>query len=421
MIKQLEVSLYRSASSLKAYSDTTTLKMRLQQLAMEIAKKAQQAKEGRPGSSDGQGSSCSNGQSSRRSSAKENDGVTSSSNSNDAVRHKQQRLLLLHHSSKCTNEDGKCTVTPYCGEMKKLWNMASCTDNECRVPHCLSSRSILRHHRKCKDPRCLACGPARETIRKTQNSQKGRGGNESGGGGGSNGNNGVTQDPVLSMPQDQSMDMMQQGNPDAMPGNGMMAPPQSQMSNMGPPQQMGGPMMNGMPRIQNNMFSLGQNMPIPPQQQQQQSRRSINGNAETPSNDTDAKSRHKRQRLLLLRHASKCTAENGTCSITPHCAEMKVLWKHIAECKDQKCLVPHCVSSRYVLSHYRRCKPPCNICDPVKEIIKNGEVDPVITGNGPTSLGQRTTPPIDDTMQQPRNKRQKEGEIEQYQLQFFRG
>ena len=46
MIKQLEVSLYCSASSLQAYSDTTTLKTRLQQLAMEIAKKAQQAKEG---------------------------------------------------------------------------------------------------------------------------------------------------------------------------------------------------------------------------------------------------------------------------------------------------------------------------------------------------------------------------------------
>ena len=468
MVKQLEVSLYRSASSFEAYSDTTTLKTRLQQLAMEIAKKTQQAKEGSPGSSGGgQSSSRSNGQSSRRSSAskKNDDGsggagigggnfnVTSSSrrggsNSNDAVgdiissqhgnpndpewkvriRHKQQRLLLLHHSSKCMYEDGKCKVTPYCGEMKKLWkHMARCTDNECRIPHCFSSRSILSHYRKCKDPRCPACGPVRETVRKTQKSQKNRGGNQSGGGG-SNGNNGVTQDPVLSMPQDQSMDMMQQGNPDAMPGNGMMAPPQNQMSNMGPPQQMqngsmpnmmptmngmGGPMMNGMPPIQNNMFSPGQqnNMPIPPQQQQQ-SRRSIGST--TPSNDTDAKSRHKRQRLLLLRHASKCTAENGTCSITPHCAEMKVLWKHIANCKDSYCKVRHCMSSRYVLSHYRRCKPPCNICDPVKEIIKNGfnnhiEVDPAIMGDGPTSLGQRTTPPIDNTMQQPRNKRQKVG------------
>ena len=39
MVKQLEVSLYRSASSFEEYSDHSTLKYRLQQLAIEIAKK----------------------------------------------------------------------------------------------------------------------------------------------------------------------------------------------------------------------------------------------------------------------------------------------------------------------------------------------------------------------------------------------
>ena len=135
---------------------------------------------------------------------------------------------------------------------------------------------------------------------------------------------------------------------------------------------------------QKNMFSPGQqnNMPILPQQQQ--SRRSINGST-APSDDTDAKSRLKRERLLLLRHASKCTAENGTCTITPQCAEMKALWRHLAYCKDSYCKVPHCMSSRCVLSHYRRCKAPCNICDPVKDIIKNGEVDQAIMGETPTN------------------------------------
>jgi len=37
MVKQLEVSLYRSAPSLQAYLDTTTLKTRMQQLTMEFA------------------------------------------------------------------------------------------------------------------------------------------------------------------------------------------------------------------------------------------------------------------------------------------------------------------------------------------------------------------------------------------------
>ena len=80
--------------------------------------------------------------------------------------------------------------------------------------------------------------------------------------------------------------------------------------------------------------------------------------------------RHQQQRLLLLRHAAKCQHEDGKCAVTPHCAGMKRLWKHIAECKDQKCMVPHCVSSRYVLSHYHRCKDVrCPVCGPVREAI----------------------------------------------------
>ena len=80
--------------------------------------------------------------------------------------------------------------------------------------------------------------------------------------------------------------------------------------------------------------------------------------------------RHQQQRLLLLRHAAKCQHEDNRCPVTPHCAGMKRLWKHIAECKNQKCLVPHCVSSRYVLSHYHRCKDVrCPVCGPVREAI----------------------------------------------------
>lgn len=104
------------------------------------------------------------------------------------------------------------------------------------------------------------------------------------------------------------------------------------------------------------------------------------GSAPAPSNGSRAGSRqvsdrqqvlrHQQQRLLLLRHAAKCQHEDGRCPVTPHCAGMKRLWKHIAECKDQKCLVPHCVSSRYVLSHYHRCKDVrCPVCGPVREAI----------------------------------------------------
>jgi len=101
----------------------------------------------------------------------------------------------------------------------------------------------------------------------------------------------------------------------------------------------------------------------------QSNNKPLNGSSRS-GNDRQQVLRHQQQRLLLLRHAAKCPHEDDKCPVTPHCAGMKRLWKHIAECKDQKCQVPHCVSSRYVLSHYHRCKDQrCPVCGPVREAI----------------------------------------------------
>eukprot|EP00548_Thalassiothrix_antarctica_P005641 CAMPEP_0194137570 /NCGR_PEP_ID=MMETSP0152-20130528/7459_1 /TAXON_ID=1049557 /ORGANISM="Thalassiothrix antarctica, Strain L6-D1" /LENGTH=1691 /DNA_ID=CAMNT_0038834663 /DNA_START=284 /DNA_END=5359 /DNA_ORIENTATION=- len=110
--------------------------------------------------------------------------------------------------------------------------------------------------------------------------------------------------------------------------------------------------------------------PAAPQPQQIAAPPGTNGARGRQVSDRQQVLRHQQQRLLLLRHAAKCQHEDGRCPVTPHCAGMKRLWKHIAECKDQKCLVPHCVSSRYVLSHYHRCKDVrCPVCGPVREAI----------------------------------------------------
>jgi len=79
--------------------------------------------------------------------------------------------------------------------------------------------------------------------------------------------------------------------------------------------------------------------------------------------------RQQQQRLLLLRHASKCPHEK--CPVTSHCESMKRLWRHIMSCKEAECKVAHCVSSRYVLSHYSKCREAgCPVCGPVREAIK---------------------------------------------------
>ena len=92
------------------------------------------------------------------------------------IRQKQLRLSLLYHSAKCPHENRRCPVTWHCAEFKRLWrHLEGCADNQCRVPHCFSSRVVLCHYRKCKDTACLTCGPVREIVRKSQSSRSSSG------------------------------------------------------------------------------------------------------------------------------------------------------------------------------------------------------------------------------------------------------
>jgi hypothetical protein len=77
------------------------------------------------------------------------------------------------------------------------------------------------------------------------------------------------------------------------------------------------------------------------------------------------------QRLLLLRHSSKCIHPNGQCPVSPFCLTMKNVWLHIKECKDQNCNARHCISSRYILSHYSNCRhADCPVCVGVRVAVK---------------------------------------------------
>lgn len=92
--------------------------------------------------------------------------------------------------------------------------------------------------------------------------------------------------------------------------------------------------------------------------------------------------RNKKQRLLLLYHASKCPLETG-CTVTRHCAEMKRLWHHMENgCRDKNCTVSHCLSSRYILHHFRNCKhiwcPPCRF---IRQIAQKSKHPTSISNN----------------------------------------
>ena len=105
---------------------------------------------------------------------------------------------------------------------------------------------------------------------------------------------------------------------------------------------------------------------------------------------------HKRQRLFLLHHSSKCLHEDGRCKVTTRCASMKRLWKHMARCAENNCRASHCFSSRSILSHYRNCKDPrCPVCGPVRETVKRSQVKAVNHQNGP-ELPQSISSGMDD-------------------------
>lgn len=489
MAKQLEVSLYRNARSFEAYTDMSTLKMRLQQIAVEVSRKAkhssgssddrrrpdsqpmyppngmvpasqemmrpnsrgtaspfvgnssstqsQQQRQvvkmdeinpmaggGGPSTGGGgemprrsnappgyhgssRGSSSMEPPPSGRSSSGQNtsssSGVIPAGNRNDPewkvrIRHKQQRLLLLHHAAKCPHNDGRCPTTPHCADMKTLWkHMEGCKDNNCRISHCFSSRAILSHYRKCKDPQCPACGPVRDTVRKTGKSS-GASSTSVRSRNGENMNLMMNGGPTYPPPPPQQRNMMESpvgGATYTSASSGTSAPfpaPGRQShSSMPPPannrQYSSSSSAQYRPSSKSGASSSGPaaqaQRSYPQDPKNIESRRSSSADPRMPAssgststgprrNDSEwQKVRHKQQRLLLLRHASKCSYEAGKCPVTPHCASMKKLWEHIAHCKNHQCTVQHCMSSRYVLSHYRRCKDPrCLSCGPVRDAIR---------------------------------------------------
>jgi len=487
MAKQLEVSLYRNARSFDAYMDMNTLKQRLQQIAVQVSQKArgqdhrrdrqrdlQQNSSGMrqdvtssssymgnnpsnrtdrsaginnnnpaggmgnigggmPISSGGYTRSMNNTGSGNSGTQSSGTGLSSSGGgsgrNNDPewkvrIRHKQQRLLLLHHSAKCPHEDGRCPVTPHCADMKRLWrHMEGCKDNQCRVPHCFSSRAILSHYRKCKDSACPACGPVRETVRKSQSNRGSTaGGNNrpsSSGGGmptssnapqsrqirqndiGGRPSNSFPSQPMGAQQNFSQSQTQQQSNMPPPTSNtpnaksGMLYPPApliDSTKSSQPSYRSGGNSANGL--IGSDFASSG----LSPTDGGQNSNNIQLPSSSSRRNDTEwQKVRHKQQRLLLLRHASRCEYKSN-CPVTPHCASMKKLWEHIAHCKDSHCSVPHCMSSRYVLSHYRRCKDPrCPACGPVRETIRKSHEREQQQGNRQPKAVSSSTPFDTDT------------------------
>eukprot|EP00250_Pteridium_aquilinum_P010036 c19106_g1_i1 orf=591-5369(-) len=75
---------------------------------------------------------------------------------------KQQRwlLVLFWHVNRCTNS-GQCSVAK-CESGHAFWkHITTCRKNPCR---CTSAKQLLIHHNKCRDSKCVVCGPVRSYL-----------------------------------------------------------------------------------------------------------------------------------------------------------------------------------------------------------------------------------------------------------------
>ena len=395
MVKQLEVSLYRSAPSFDAYSDKSTLKHRLQLLAMEISKKTNHGDDSnsksninnnnnnpkritnaggdnknskqqhprvevdlRPGYSKRHGPNghmnsqvdprvgiwtegmqppwdrpraMEQGESRPNSSNKQTFvelGKINGMMSSDVIfRGSNNGPPSSTGNSKSSEKEWEVRIRHKQQRLLLLHHSSKCknTDGNCPVTqHCADMKKLWLHMARCEDNRCRIphCYSSRAILSHYRKCKD---------------------------PKCQACTPVRKVVWDDKPGqsDGMRKPPSSSTTssvpNLNPP------------LLQPN---------------------------ETASAPIDPKIKHKQQRLLLLRHASKCPAKEGECRKTPHCWEMKKWWKHISECHDKNCKYPHCLSSRYVLMHYRRCKDAdCPVCAPVRSAP-----DPYTDKSKPTTV-----------------------------------
>lgn len=368
MAKRLEESLYRSAKSFDEYNDASTLKFRLQQLAMTIGKKANQQ----------QGlQSQTNPQLQMPQSQMQGQAITQAqpqshlqSQPAQPQMHQQQQIQQapiqqpphLQHQTQLQQQQGQ--------QPSQVPNQMQ------QSPHLQQPQLQQQPHMQNHQPGQRPTGIVHQTLPLPYGQQQ---------------NTNVAQN----QPQQQSHPQSQQQSAQVPLAQiqqpvASAQPMQQRMVNMSDinPMIVGGTQMSSQIGQTQQQPGAQHHPPVQQiqfQQQPQQQGAPALQIAGLPSGSSTAASvpgasrqvsdrqqvlRHQQQRLLLLRHAAKCQHEDNRCPVTPHCAGMKQLWKHIAECKNQKCLVPHCVSSRYVLSHYHRCKDVrCPVCGPVREAI----------------------------------------------------
>jgi hypothetical protein len=129
---KIENELYINAKNFIKYQNLVNLKLRIQNIILEIF-------------------------------SKRNNTHTINIDIGFVIKDYQQRLLYLRHASIC--QLNNCHVINNCNLTKSLWHhIVRCKSLNCNNSYCESSRNILNHFLKCNDILCTICMPVKQSI-----------------------------------------------------------------------------------------------------------------------------------------------------------------------------------------------------------------------------------------------------------------
>lgn len=78
---------------------------------------------------------------------------------------------------------------------------------------------------------------------------------------------------------------------------------------------------------------------------------------------------NQRRWIIFLHHCSSCDRES--CTYGEKCSKGRCLWNHITECQVSDCSYPLCLRCRRLLKHFKNCTGDCEVCGPVKTMLRN--------------------------------------------------
>lgn len=89
-------------------------------------------------------------------------------NQDPRFRNQQKWLLFLRHARHCKAPEGTCPDRN-CVTVQKLWkHMDSCSAPQCSHPRCLPTKTLINHHRSCKESNCPVCIPVKNYVQQQQ-------------------------------------------------------------------------------------------------------------------------------------------------------------------------------------------------------------------------------------------------------------